>query len=224
MRASPWFVLITAVFITCLIAANVVAVKLVAIGAWLVPAGIVIFPLSYLLGDVLTEVYGFRQARLVIWLGFGCNALFVAALWLAGLLPAASGWDGQAAYARILGFTPRLLGASFAAYLVGEFANAFVLARMKVLTQGRWLWSRTIGSTVVGQALDSLIFITLAFAGLLPPAALLAAVLTQWLLKSGYEIIATPLTYLVVGFLKRTEGLDPFDYHLAVRPLPSGND
>lgn len=222
VKVSQWFLAVTVLFVTCLIAANVIAVKLLAVGGLLLPAGVIIFPLSYIIGDVLTEVYGFRRARLVIWLGFGGNLLFVLAVWAAGALPAAAFWDGQGAYERILGFAPRLLAASFAAYLVGEFANSFVLAKMKVLTEGRWLWSRTIGSTVVGEGLDSLIFIAIAFAGILTPGQLLQTVLTQWAVKSAYEIIATPLTYAVVRFLKRAEGRDPFDRGISFNPLPIG--
>lgn len=219
MKVSQWYVAVAALFVTCLIAANVVAVKLVALGPLVVPAGVVVFPVGYILGDVLTEVYGFRRARAVIWLGFACNLLFVAAAWVAGLLPAAAFWDGQAAYARILGFAPRLLAASFAAYLVGETANSLVLARLKVLTEGRWLWTRTIGSTLVGEGLDSLIFITIAFAGLLPARALLATVATQWAVKCAYEVVATPLTYLIVNRLKRAEGRDPFDTNTNFSPI-----
>jgi queuosine precursor transporter len=220
VRATPWLVVVTALFVTSLLTANIIAVKLVALGDLVVPAGVVIFPLSYIFGDVLTEVYGYRQARRVIWLGFLCNLLMVAAIWVGGLLPAAGFWDGQAAYERILGFTPRLLAASFAAYLVGEFANSYVLARLKMATRGRWLWTRTIGSTLVGQGLDSAVFITLAFAGVMPTAdALLSAIFTQWLLKSAYEIVVTPLTYVVVGFLKRVEGLDSYDYETRFNPL-----
>jgi queuosine precursor transporter len=220
MKATPWLVVVTALFVTSLLTANVIAVKLVALGNLVVPAGVVIFPLSYIFGDVLTEVYGYRQARRIIWLGFFCNLLMVAAIWVGGLLPAASFWDAQPAYERILGFTPRLLAASFAAYLVGEFANSYVLARLKLATRGRWLWTRTIGSTLVGQALDSAVFITLAFAGIMPGAdALATAILTQWLLKSAYEIVVTPLTYVVVGFLKRAEGLDTYDYDTRFNPL-----
>ncbi len=220
MRATPYFVVITALFVTTLLTANVIAVKLVDLGGRVVPAGVVIFPLSYLFGDVLTEVYGYGQARRVIWLGFLCNLLMVAAIWVGGLLPPASFWDAQPAYDRILGFTPRLLAASFAAYLVGEFANSYVLARLKVATRGRWLWTRTIGSTLVGQGLDSLVFLTIAFAGLMPSAAaLLGVVVTQWLLKSLYEALATPLTYAVVTFLKRAERLDTYDYDTRFNPL-----
>lgn len=216
---SQWFVLITAVFITCLITANITAVKLVGVFGMVLPAGVIVFPISYIFGDVLTEVYGYRQARRVIWLGFFCNLIAVVAIWLGQVLPAASFWDGQAAYERILGYTPRLLVASFLAYLVGEFANSFVLAKMKIVTKGRWLWARTIGSTLVGQGLDSLVFITLAFVGTIPLSGLASAIVTQWLAKSVYEAAVTPLTYAVVNFLKRQEGLDVYDYETQFNPL-----
>lgn len=216
---SQWFVVVTALFITCLITANIIAVKLVSIGGLVLPAAIIIFPISYIVGDVLTEVYGYSQARRVIWLGFFCNLIAVMAIGVGQVLPAASFWDGQEAYQRILGYTPRLLIASFLAYLVGEFANAFVLAKMKIVTNGRWLWMRTIGSTLVGQGLDSLVFITLAFVGTIPFQALASAVVTQWLAKSVYEAAATPLTYAVVNFLKGQEGLDVYDYDTRFNPL-----
>lgn len=216
---SGVFVVIVAVFVTCLITANVIAVKLIDLFGWIVPAGVLIFPLSYVTGDVLTEVYGYRQARRVIWLGFICNAVVVVAVWLGQILPPAGFWDGQAAYERILGYTPRLLVASFAAYLVGEFTNSFVLAKMKVATRGRWLWMRTIGSTLVGQGLDSIVFIVLAFAGSMPGMVLAAAVVTQWLVKTTYEVAATPLTYAVVGYLKRREGVDVYDHETSFNPL-----
>ncbi|MCC7352825.1 MAG: queuosine precursor transporter [Anaerolineae bacterium] len=219
LRYSPWFVLITAVFITCLVTANITAVKLVNVFGLVLPAAIIIFPISYIFGDVLTEVYGYRQARQVIWLGFVCNLIAVIAIWIGGILPAAGFWDGQAAYERILGYTPRLLVASFLAYLVGEFANSFVLAKMKIATQGRWLWTRTIGSTVVGQGVDSLVFITLAFMGTIPFNGLISAIVTQWLAKSLYEAVATPLTYAAVNFLKRQEGRDTYDYDTNFNPI-----
>jgi uncharacterized integral membrane protein (TIGR00697 family) len=221
-RYSLWFLLVASIFITCLITSNIIAVKLINFFGLLLPAAILIFPISYIFGDVLTEVYGYRQARRVIWLGFFCNLITVVAIWLGQILPAASFWDGQAAYERILGYTPRLLGASFLAYLVGEFANSFVLAKMKIATKGRWLWTRTIGSTLVGQGLDSVVFMTLAFAGTIPLTGLANAVVVQWLSKSGYETIATPLTYGAVNFLKRKEGLDAFDYDTQFNPLLIG--
>jgi uncharacterized integral membrane protein (TIGR00697 family) len=218
-RYSIWFVLVVATFITCLITANIVAVKLVDIAGLIVPAGIVIFPISYIVGDVLTEVYGYKQARRVIWLGFLCNLIAVIGIIAGQQLPAASFWDAQAAYERILGFTPRLLLASFLAFLVGEFANAYVLARLKVQTQGKHLWLRTISSTVVGQGLDSIIFILVAFSGATPGNALLTAILTQWLVKVVYEAAATPLTYVVVNFIKRQEGIDVYDENISFNPL-----
>jgi len=219
MHTSPWFTLITAVFVTCLITANIIAVKLVNIAGLVVPAAVIIFPLSYIFGDVLTEVYGYRAARRVIWLGFFSNLIAVIAIGIGQLLPAASFWDGQAAYERILGYTPRLLIASFIAYLVGEFANSFTLAKMKIATQGRWLWTRTIGSTLIGEGLDSLVFMTIAFVGTIPAEGLANAIVTQWLFKVVYEVAATPLTYAVVTWLKRKEGLDVYDEKTDFSPL-----
>ena len=210
---------IVAIFITCLITANITAVKLVCLFGIILPAAIFIFPLSYIAGDVLTEVYGYSQTRQVIWLGFFCNFIAVLAIWLGQILPAASFWDGQEAYERILGYTPRLLVSSFLAYLVGEFANSFVLAKLKIITKGRWLWLRTIGSTVVGQGLDSLIFITLAFVGTIPLSGLVLTILAQWLVKSAYEAIMTPLTYAVVNFLKKKERTDVYDHDTRFNPL-----
>jgi uncharacterized integral membrane protein (TIGR00697 family) len=218
-RYSGWFLLVVVLFVTCLIVSNIIATKLVIFQGQVITAAIVIFPISYICGDVLTEVYGYRQARLAIWLGFLCNLIAVVAIWLGQQLPPAAFWDGQAAYERILGNTPRLLLASFLAYLVGELVNSFVLAKMKIATQGRWLWMRTIGSTIVGQGLDSLIFITVGFMGTIAPAAMLSAILTQWFAKTVYEAIATPLTYLVVNFLKQTEQLDVYDYETSFNPL-----
>jgi hypothetical protein len=218
-KYTPWFVCIVALFTTCLITSNITAVKLISIFGLIVPAAIIIFPLSYIFGDVLTEVYGYRRARLVIWLGFFCNLMTVIAIWLGQILPAASFWDGQPAYERILGYTPRLLAASFAAYLAGEFANSFVLAKMKVATKGRFLWARTIGSTLVGQGLDSFVFMLIAFIGVIPANALANAIITQWLVKSAYEAILTPLTYRIVTFLKRHEGIDVYDHTTRFNPF-----
>jgi queuosine precursor transporter len=216
---SRYFLVVVSLFITCLITANIIAVKLITVCGLVLPAAVIVFPISYILGDVLTEVYGYRQARSVIWLGFACNLILVIAVWLGGLLPAATFWDGQAAYTRILGYTPRILAASFLAYLVGEFSNSFVLAKLKIATSGRHLWARTIGSTLVGQGLDSMVFITLAFAGTIPFSGLLSAIITQWLVKTAYEAAVTPLTYKTVSFLKRREGLDAYDYDTRFNPL-----
>jgi uncharacterized integral membrane protein (TIGR00697 family) len=214
--------ILTALFVTVLLTSNLIAVKLIAIGPLTVPAAVIVFPLSYLFGDVLTEVYGYSVTRRVIWLGFACNLLFVLFIAAAGTLPGAPGaWDtgAQSAYTRILGFTPRLLAASFLAYVVGEFLNSFVMAKLKIATRGRWLWTRTIGSTLVGQGVDSAIFITGAFAGVLPVALLGRTILAQWSIKTAYEIVATPLTYAIVGYLKRRERRDPFDIGTDFNPF-----
>jgi hypothetical protein len=230
-NSGSWYPVVVAVFVATLIVSNIIAVKLVSLMGLTVPAAILLFPIAYICGDVLTEVYGYAAARRAIWLGFGCNALAVAAIVLGGWLPASPYWtagvyssaeQAQQAYQAILGFAPRLLAASFAAYLVGEFLNAYVMARMKVASGGRRLWMRTIASTVVGQGADSIVFLTLAFAGILPPQALAAAIASQWFLKCAYEALATPLTYFVVNNLKRVEGLDPFDRETDFNPLLLG--
>lgn len=217
MNISYRLVIITALFITCLITANIIAVKVISLGIFIVPAAIFVFPLSYIFGDVLTEVWGYRTARKVIWLGFGCNLVFVFFAWIGGLLPAADFWQAQGAYETILGFTPRLLAASLAGYLVGEFANSFILARMKILTEGRWLWSRTIASTIVGEGLDTVVFIAIAFSGTGSPV--LTMMWHHWLFKTGIEVVATPATYLIVNWLKRAEGIDTYDYETKYNPF-----
>ena len=221
-RWSTLFLAIAALFVTCLLVANIIAVKLVMMAFVLLPAGILIFPLSYLFGDVLTEVYGYAATRPVIWLGFACNVLAVIAIAVAGWLPAAPFWHLQQAYTAILGFTPRLLLASFTAYLVGEFLNSFVLAKLKIATRGRWLWTRTIGSTCLGEGVDSLLFISIAFWGILPFPLLAPTILTQWAIKVGYEVVMTPLTYAIVTFLKRHEGRDTYDDQTDFSPILLG--
>lgn len=228
MTSGRFLPAVSAGFVTCLIVSNIIAVKIGAFGPWYLPVAVIVFPVAYIFGDVLTEVYGYARARQVIWIGFACNALAVAVIAIGGWIPAAPFWTAgafetpqaaQQAYQAVLGFTPRLLAASFLAYLVGEFVNAFVLAKLKVATHGRWLWLRTIGSTLAGQFLDSAIFLTVAFVGVVPAAALAPLVITQWLFKSAYEALATPLTYVVVGALKRAEGLDAFDAGTNFHPL-----
>lgn len=223
MQVSKWFIGITAAFITTLITANIIAVKLISLFGFYVPSAIVIFPISYIFGDVLTEVYGYRLTKFVIWLGFACNLLVVIAIGFAQILPAAPFWKDQAAYEVILGYTPRLLAASFIAYLIGEFVNSYILARLKILTKGRWLWLRTISSTLVGQGLDSTIFMLIAFIGIIPATGLFSAIVAQWLLKSTYEVVATPFTYVVTNFLKRTERLDTYDYDTNFNPIALNN-
>ncbi|MBN1375442.1 MAG: queuosine precursor transporter [Dehalococcoidia bacterium] len=219
MNYSYRFVVLAALFLTCLLAANILIVKQIAVFGLTLPAAIIIFPLGYIFGDALTEVYGYSQARRVIWLGFFCNLVLVAAIWLVGILPAASVFEAQSAYERILGSTPRFLIASFVAYLAGEFINSFILAKMKVLTRGRWLWTRTITSTLAGQGLDSVIVLSIGFWGVLPFDVLGTMILWHWLIKSAYEALATPLTYWLVGYLKKSEKKDFYDYTTNFNPL-----
>lgn len=217
MKFSHRFIIITALFITCLITANIIAVKVISLGPVILPAAAVIFPLSYIFGDILTEVYGYTQARRVIWLGFFCNLLFVIFAWVGQVLPPAPFWEGQEAYERILGYTPRLLLASFIGYLAGELANSFVLAKMKILTRGRFLWMRTIGSTIVGEGLDTILFLLIAFGG--TPSFVPIMILYHWLFKTLIEAVFTPLTYKAVNYLKRKEGLDTYDYRTNFNPF-----
>jgi uncharacterized integral membrane protein (TIGR00697 family) len=203
--------------VTCLITANVIAVKFVSFGFVSLPAAIFVFPLSYIFGDVLTEVYGYTTARRVIWLGFGCNLVFILFAWIGQILPSASFWEGQQAYTTILGYAPRLLLASFLGYIAGEFSNSFILSKMKILTKGRWLWMRTISSTIVGEGLDSCIFITVAFIGTTSFMPLI--ILYHWLAKVVVEIVATPLTYAVVAWLKKAESIDTYDYTTSFNPF-----
>jgi uncharacterized integral membrane protein (TIGR00697 family) len=212
-RHSTLFVVVVALFVTDLIISNVIAVKAINIGGYSLQAADLIFPITYILGDVLTEVYGYAHARRVIWTG--CAALvfmaFMAAVVVA--LPPAKDWPGQEAYQFVFGNSWRIVAASMLAFWAGEFANSFVLAKMKLWTGGKHLWSRTIGSTVIGQGLDSLIFYPLAFYGLAgwPIEQLWQVVLSQWVIKTLWEVLLTPFTYAVVGFLKRREGVEVFD-------------
>ncbi len=210
---------IMAAFVAILLLSNIIGaskpsyISLPNGAEWSFGAGVLFFPVSYIIGDVLTEVYGYARARRVIWTGFAALIFmaFMAAVVVA--LPPASGWPGQEAYEFVFGNSWRIVLASMTAFWAGEFANSFVLAKMKLMTGGRHLWMRTIGSTVVGQGLDSLIFYPLAFYGLAgwPPELLWQVVISQWLIKTAWEALLTPVTYLVVGFLKRREGVEVFD-------------
>lgn len=217
---SPLLLVVAALFVATLVTSNIIAVKVASVGPLTVPAAIVIFPLAYLFGDVLTEVWGYSVARAVIWSGFLANIVVVLFIAAAVAIPADSHYPDQAAYARVLGQTPRLVLASLVAYLIGEFLNAFVLARLKVATNGRFLWVRTIGSTLIGQGVDSFVFVSLAFAGVQPYSLLLVIIRDLWLVKVAYEVAATPLTYAIVTALKRIEGVDAFDRTTRFSPIP----
>ena len=214
-----YFPYVMAAFVAILLLSNLIGaskpsyVTLPGGVQWSFGAGVLFFPVSYIIGDVLTEVYGYANARRVIWTGFAALLFmaFMAAVVVA--LPPAAGWPGQQSYEFVFGNSWRIVLASMTAFWAGEFANSFVLAKMKMLTAGRFLWMRTIGSTIVGQGLDSLIFYPLAFYGLAgwPIEQLWQVVLSQWLIKTVWEALLTPVTYAIVGFLKRREGVDVFD-------------
>ena len=222
MKISHRLVVLITLFVTCLITANVIGVKLVSLVSIVVPAAVFVFPFSYIFGDVLTEVYGYAWSRRVIWLGFFCNLIFVFFIWVGQILPSAGFWDKQQAYEDILGYVPRILMASFAGYLVGEFVNSYILSRLKVLTRGRWLWTRTIGSTIAGQGLDTAIFITIAFGG--TPDFVPMMIFYHWSAKVIIEIIATPVTYVTVRWLKARESADAYDRNIKYTPFSFRTD
>lgn len=218
-KISVLFCLLIIIFSACLIVSNILAVKIFRFGIFSLPAAVIVFPITYVIGDVLTEVYGYRHAKLVIWVGFFANILVVGFIILGQFLPPAEVWTGQQAYKDILGSTPRLLAASFLAYLLGELLNSFVLAKLKVFTKGKRLWVRTIGSTLVGQFVDSGVFVTIAFIGLLPTSVLVQLFLMQWICKVAYEVLCTPVTYLIVNKIKTIENIDVYDYSATFNPL-----
>lgn len=206
-------------FVATLLISNTVAQKPFQWGPFTVPAGIVLFPLSYIFGDVLTEVYGYARTRQVIWTGFFANGLMVVSYWIVVALPFASFWTQQEALRSVLAPVPRIVLASLVGYLAGEFVNSFVLAKMKVMTEGRFLWTRTVGSTIAGQAVDTVLFVAIGFAGVWPHTQLAAAILSLYLFKVSYEVLATPFTYIIVNFLKKTEGVDYYDSETDFTPF-----
>lgn len=202
---------VAGVFITAVLVSNIAAQKLFAFGPATFTAGILVFPIAYIFGDVLTEVYGFNRARRVIYLGMLANAFMAAVLWLAVKLPPAPGWPLQEQFAAVLGFVPRIVAASIVAYVAGELVNSLIMSKLKILTSAKHLWARTISSTFAGQFVDTAIFALIAFVGVIPQRTLFAAVVSGWIFKVLYEAAATPLTYLVVHRLKRLEGVEHFD-------------
>jgi hypothetical protein len=211
-------VLITA-FVVILLVSNLVAQKIIRIGPLSISGGLVLFPITYIFGDIFTEVYGYAASRRAIWLGFCGIALMYGVGALIIALPADPDFHNQQAFITVFGILPRLLIASLIAFWVGEFANSYTMARLKILTRGRWLWTRTVSSTIVGQAVDTTIVVILTFAGNYPAQTLARLILTSYCFKVGYEILATPLTYLVVNFLKRTENSDAYDAHTNFNPF-----
>jgi uncharacterized integral membrane protein (TIGR00697 family) len=221
-RGYKYFDLIMALFVAVLLISNIASTKILRLGPFTFDGGTLLFPISYIFGDILTEVYGYRRSRRVIWVGFGCAALMASVLAIVGALPPAEGWEYQDAYEAILGTTPRIVLASLIAYFAGEFSNSYTLARMKVLTRGRWLWTRTIGSTLVGQGVDTLLFVTIAFAGTLPWPLFWSIIVSNYVFKVGLEAAMTPITYRITGFLKREENEDVYDTDTDFNPFKLG--
>jgi uncharacterized integral membrane protein (TIGR00697 family) len=221
-RLYRYYDLVMVLFVTVLLISNLLSsAKIIDLKVSLGPiplafdAGTLIFPISYIFGDILTEVYGYKRSRRVIWAGFGANALMAFFVWFAGVLPGEAEWSqyaGQQAYDAILGGISGLIVASLVAYFMGEFSNSYVLAKMKVWTNGRWLWSRTIGSTLVGEGVDTIVFMSIAtLLGVFPPSIILSLIVTNYIIKVGIEAMMTPITYRIVNTLKAVENEDYYD-------------
>ena len=210
---------ISVFFVSVLLISNVASTKIVDFKWFTFDGGTLLFPLSYIFGDILTEVYGYKKSRGVIWLGFFSALMMSLIFIIVGKLPSAPGWNNQASYDAILGLTPRIVVASLIAYSCGEFSNSFVLAKMKIWTTGKMLWTRTIGSTIVGEFIDSILFIMIAFWGVLPGSLLLTLIISNYIFKTGVEVLFTPITYKVVGFLKRKENEDYYDIGTNFNPF-----
>jgi queuosine precursor transporter len=219
-RSYKYYDLVMALFVTVLLCSNVIgAAKVVTVLGFTFGAGVLFFPISYAFNDVLTEVYGYARSRKVVWAGFGAIIFASFMSWVVVSLPAAKGWNDQPAYEAVFGATPRIVFASLTAFFIGEFANSFVLAKLKIKTKGRYLWTRTIGSTMVGEGIDSLVFYPVAFWGIWEPNLVLQVMLGNYTIKVVWEVLATPLTYKIVNFLKRAEHEDYYDYDTNFTPF-----
>lgn len=219
MKNFKYLDIITVFFVVVLLVSNVASTKIAKVGFMELDGGTILFPLSYIFNDVLTEVYGYSRSRKVIWLGFFSAILMVGVFSLVGVLPSANGWDNQDAYQKILGQTPRIVLASLVAYFFGEFTNSFILAKMKVATKGKWLWTRTITSTIFGELIDSILFILIAFSGVLPISLIVSLIVFNYVFKTIIEVILTPATYAIVNFLKKKESEDFFDNKTNFNPF-----
>jgi len=216
---SVLFMFAGILFAICLLISNILATKIILIGSWAAPAGVLIFPIAYIINDVIVEVWGYQKARLIIWSGFAVNLLAALFFTLAIVVPAAPFWQNQGAFSTILGSTPRIIAASLLAYLTGSFLNAFVMSKVKVLMKGKDFSVRAILSTLIGEAADSFIFIIIAFAGNLPFNVLIGMILTQACIKTVYEIVILPFTIIVVNWVKRVEGTDVYDESISYNPF-----
>jgi queuosine precursor transporter len=218
-RELKYFTPIAGIFVGVLLISNTVAGKFFSIGTLSFPAGVILFPVSYIFGDVLTEVYGYERSRRIIWTGVIAEILMALFYWLVLILPPAPFWHNQDAFSVVLSQVPRTVIAAITGYFAGEFTNSFIMAKLKIVTRGRYLWVRTIGSTIAGEGVDTVLFIIIAFAGVMPSHELLKAIPAVYIFKVLYEILATPLTYIIVRFLKRKEGIDIYDYDTNFSPF-----
>jgi uncharacterized integral membrane protein (TIGR00697 family) len=218
-REFRYLDLLTITFVVILLVSNLVGQKICAFGIFRLSGAQLLFPITYIFGDVFTEVYGYGASRRAIWFGFFASALMAVMGVVVVALPPAPDWPNQAAFATVFGIVPRLVVASLIAFWCGEFANSYVLAKMKILTSGKHLWTRTVGSTVVGQAVDTAVLMVVAFAGSLNAKLIATLIVSGYFFKVAYEVLATPLTYAVVNFLKRREGVDSFDYSTNFNPF-----
>ncbi len=218
-RSYKYLDYITGIFVAVLLISNTASVKILNLGWFAFDGGTILFPLAYIFGDILTEVYGYKRSRRVIWTGFFCIILMAVVYAIVGYLPAAEGWGMQDAYMSILGIVPRIVLASIIAYFAGEFSNSYILAKMKVWMSGKHLWMRTIGSTIVGEGVDTALFVLIAFAGTMPTSLLVAVIVSNYIFKVGVEVVFTPITYHVVSFLKRTENEDYYDRNTNFNPF-----
>ena len=215
MTFSTVFVAMGMMFVTCLIVSNMIAGKMWSLSeAVSIPASVILFPVTYILSDVFTEIYGFHKTKFIIWIGFACNILAVVAYIITIDLPYPTHWIDQDAYAIVFGMAPRVLAASFVAYLFGELSNSLIMSRLKIATKGSRLWMRVIVSSLAGEALDSALFILIAFLGVVPTDQILSMIMFQYLFKLGFELVLSPLTCKVIGILKKKEGIDTFDYDI----------
>jgi uncharacterized integral membrane protein (TIGR00697 family) len=216
---SVLFMFAGILFAICLLISNILATKIILLGSWSAPAGVLVFPIAYIINDVIVEVWGYQKARLIIWFGFAMNIFALLFFSLAIIVPAAPFWKDQEAFATILGSTPRIITASLLAYLIGSFLNAYVMSKVKVVMKGKGFSLRAMLSTLIGETGDSMIFITIAFAGNLPVSVLIVMIFTQACIKTVYEIIILPVTILIVKWIKKVEGVDTYDESISYNPF-----
>jgi len=222
-RSYKYLDYITGIFVAVLLISNTASVKILNLGWFAFDGGTILFPLAYIFGDILTEVYGYKRSRRVIWTGFFCIILMAVIYAIVGALPSAEGWNLQESYAAILGIVPRIVLASIIAYFAGEFSNSYILAKMKIWMSGKHLWMRTIGSTIVGEGVDTALFVLIAFAGTMPTALLVAVIISNYIFKVGVEVLFTPITYKIVNFLKKKENEDYYDRNTNFNPFSLKN-